>query len=537
MLPLLPTEVSQAYESALDIPFNTICEQYANILQQQLTFARLCPAEQQELWLRRLLESARPLSRKFGARAERLRQDPYRFSKKLAKIYGDILLALTHTCDEAGNSDAADRFILELASLPNFVQPLEDAPMLMQRLRSAFQNQSVSLDRKWRDLDLKKHLDLAQASTHNLFCYEHLILLSGMPTATAQSVLKYEADSGRHDRLKRTDMHIAVEAADPDLVRLVYEQNKQSLEAIDIFHMTPMLLAALVGNFDVFKMLYKFGANPKALDRFSRDVFVIACEMGHDDIVNFLLGKGAKPNEGYNDPQYSPLFAAAGRGRLSTVTLLLSKGANPSQVSIRQTPREVAELNGHHEICKLLDKAEAKSKTAADSHSLSDHPYDVGVPTWARTHVLSSRGSSLQGVLRPLPGVHTTPDGWPRRPPLRPPSPLNVAMSPVLEKMPIFTYQETSGITIQSPAAGIAAHHHSSGHSHISSMDTIGIPEAFELTSDQSKSLQPVSQEDLPNRDEAYGDPNPFEEFSVLGATSILPSVLQLYPLQFPKVL
>src|SRR5690606_26251063 len=133
-------------------------------------------------------------------------------------------------------------------------------------------------------------------------------------------------------------------------------------------------------------------ADPSLLSSYSNHGFTalgMACHFGNEEIVRYLLLKGADPNQtsnnGYNvNPLYTaissnfeaiakllveggaevniiqagnltPLHAAASNGNIEMLILLLENGAD---VLIKddngQTPAHSAQAKGHHEIAKIL---------------------------------------------------------------------------------------------------------------------------------------------------------------------------------------
>lgn len=80
------------------------------------------------------------------------------------------------------------------------------------------------------------------------------------------------------------------------------------------------------------------------------------------EILALLLAAGADPNQrGLND--YTPLHWAAGDGDERVVRLLLAHGADVSartRIDDCETPRDVAEHAGYHDIAALLAQREAR---------------------------------------------------------------------------------------------------------------------------------------------------------------------------------
>lgn len=82
-----------------------------------------------------------------------------------------------------------------------------------------------------------------------------------------------------------------------------------------------------------------------------------AATRGNVDVVLLLLENGA--NIDAADPTgFTPLVHAASQGHVETVRVLLAAGASTDAVSMSGTAREVAESAGHVEVARLLTAAE-----------------------------------------------------------------------------------------------------------------------------------------------------------------------------------
>jgi ankyrin repeat protein len=108
---------------------------------------------------------------------------------------------------------------------------------------------------------------------------------------------------------------------------------------------TALILAAQLGHEDVVAFLLDHGADPKLANPQGDTPLSVAAEQGHDKIVALLLAKGIDPDEGQRsvpsytagattgimpDERNSPLSEAAQGGYEKTVKVLLEKGADPN---------------------------------------------------------------------------------------------------------------------------------------------------------------------------------------------------------------
>lgn len=80
------------------------------------------------------------------------------------------------------------------------------------------------------------------------------------------------------------------------------------------------------------KLHVSFGADPNLCENSNKNPLYIACQNGHDDIVDNLLNHGA-PGADVNshNNEFSPIYTACQNGHYSIVQILLSKGADVNE--------------------------------------------------------------------------------------------------------------------------------------------------------------------------------------------------------------
>jgi ankyrin repeat protein len=120
------------------------------------------------------------------------------------------------------------------------------------------------------------------------------------------------------------------------------------------------------------RALLEIGADPNPADHAGFPPLIAALSCGRPqpgapgrqdvmEILKVLLAFKADPNQrGIND--YTPLHMAVGERNLPAVALLLASGADPrlrTRIDDRETPGELAEKAGLHEIARLLATHEA----------------------------------------------------------------------------------------------------------------------------------------------------------------------------------
>ena len=115
------------------------------------------------------------------------------------------------------------------------------------------------------------------------------------------------------------------------------------------------------------RTLLEIGADPNPIDHAGFPPLIAAlscsraqpgspCRLDVVEIVRLLLSFGADPNQrGIND--YTPLHMAVAERNADAIRVLLSAGADaslPTRIDDCETPREMAETAGLHEIADLL---------------------------------------------------------------------------------------------------------------------------------------------------------------------------------------
>jgi len=128
------------------------------------------------------------------------------------------------------------------------------------------------------------------------------------------------ADVRARSRVRRRTVQLANRYGDQNSVRGVIET--------DLGGFTPLLFAARVGSVDSAKALIAAGAdvNDAAPDGVS--ALVLAAHSGQGAVAEYLLERGARPND--DGAGYTALHAAVLRGDVHLVEALLAHGANPN---------------------------------------------------------------------------------------------------------------------------------------------------------------------------------------------------------------
>jgi ankyrin repeat protein len=125
---------------------------------------------------------------------------------------------------------------------------------------------------------------------------------------------------------------------------------------------TPLDAAAFGGATKTASVLLEHGAKPNAAGKDGTTPLEDAAAKGFDVMAAMLIDRGARVNQTNADTGTTPLYAAASSEHLSTVKLLLERGANPSACGAnRKTPYQAAVENGQADIA-----GEIKSRGGAE---------------------------------------------------------------------------------------------------------------------------------------------------------------------------
>jgi len=137
--------------------------------------------------------------------------------------------------------------------------------------------------------------------------------------------------------------------------------------SVDESEAPPIVRAAQAGSRAKVEKLLANGEDIEACHLATkRTALAVACHCGNNEVVAFLINRGAKLNPRDVDLS-TPLHLAAAQGHLRTVDLLLQEILNTeARDSSKRTPLWVAAQGGHTNVVELLLKHGARTKTRAD---------------------------------------------------------------------------------------------------------------------------------------------------------------------------
>lgn len=157
-----------------------------------------------------------------------------------------------------------------------------------------------------------------------------------------------------------TPLATAAAAGHLDTVRLLLETgvDKDMLANTNFKGRAPLAWAVQQGHLDIAELLLGAEADANQTCTLGRTPLVWSCEEGKDEQVRLLLEAGAdKDRRG----PCTPLGAAARRGHLSVVRLLLEADANieASHPNDGRAPLWLAAAEGHYDVVQFLLRARA----------------------------------------------------------------------------------------------------------------------------------------------------------------------------------
>lgn len=171
----------------------------------------------------------------------------------------------------------------------------------------------------------------------------------------------------------KTPLHYAVKTGDLAIFNMLIlagaNINKKTCFTSKAEHVqeTPLGLASRKGFSKFCKLLLEKNASVDCSDALQKTPLFIACEMGHEQVLEVLLR--FKPNVNYVRKFYgdSPLYITSKNGHKNICEKLINAGADPNSFQnelCNSTPLIAACRHGHKEVCQLLISRGAKVNRA-----------------------------------------------------------------------------------------------------------------------------------------------------------------------------
>ena len=338
---------------SIQIRFDAICE---DILGQ----LPVAPTIEKELFLRRLFDNIEWFLNVESIAIESGDQHEDFSTWSLQRRVAEQLVQFY---EASGETAEAMHFRLELVQLGKRKEGA-DRDLGSQHEAAAFMNMSHRVSQAFRALGFHRRCRGVSEGAQRDVPATHLAVYHGRP-GTATTLLQDSVyDGDEMDILDRRLCHLAVETGNRELLNTLLEKPGDRDDR-DVYHMTPLAMAARIGDIDMFTALHNAGYDLNVCDMAGRSVLCIAAGAGNLAVVEYMLRAGCNPAQTYDLEQaqtsqtefsnaYSALHAAAAGGHMSIVKLLVKHNASAVYVSNDRTPSQEARAYNHFEVADFL---------------------------------------------------------------------------------------------------------------------------------------------------------------------------------------
>ncbi|XP_067661803.1 ankyrin repeat domain-containing protein 50-like [Haliotis asinina] len=127
-------------------------------------------------------------------------------------------------------------------------------------------------------------------------------------------------------------LHYACRGGNVEVVKYVLSLNMVNINSRGFQTMTPILGAALKGHKDVVELLVNTGKHLILVDNGGDTILHYACRGGHVEVVTYVLSQNISDMNSRGFQKMSPLMRAALTGHTDVIKLLVSKGADVTQL-------------------------------------------------------------------------------------------------------------------------------------------------------------------------------------------------------------
>ena len=132
-------------------------------------------------------------------------------------------------------------------------------------------------------------------------------------------------------------VHDAVNSGDLELLKGIITENGSMLETKNDLGLSPLNLAAVNGNMDVFNYLVKAGADIKTTDREGSNLLHNATANNHLKLVKYLVEELKFDVNSTDNLQMTPLMFASEKGNYELLNYLIDKGADINAATPNKT--------------------------------------------------------------------------------------------------------------------------------------------------------------------------------------------------------
>ena len=157
-------------------------------------------------------------------------------------------------------------------------------------------------------------------------------------------------------------MHAAARTTNVKLIEYLADEHSLKSDASDKSGVTPLHIAAEIGNFISFKALVNYtskSGNYNPVSHNGKTPFSLACKNGCDLITSYLVEdlKISVDTSSTTSTTYTPLHLAASNDKVTTVQLLVEKfsvNVNCTLLNDNSTPLHLATIKGHVAVVLYL---------------------------------------------------------------------------------------------------------------------------------------------------------------------------------------
>ncbi|KAF4456044.1 Ankyrin repeat domain-containing protein 50 [Fusarium austroafricanum] len=186
------------------------------------------------------------------------------------------------------------------------------------------------------------------------FAPTHLAAYFGLKDALV-SLLQQGFGLNEPDSFGRTPLWLAVQNGHLVVVETLLLETDIDLESKDWNEDAPLSIAAGGGHYEIAKLLLDKGINPAPRGRTGWTPLTFASVKGHRAVAELLLDQGHADLMSRDEEGMTPISHAASHGREEVVQFLLSRGADPNDRDFfGLTPLMLAAYSGHENILTVL---------------------------------------------------------------------------------------------------------------------------------------------------------------------------------------
>jgi len=174
------------------------------------------------------------------------------------------------------------------------------------------------------------------------------IHLIGALTLISLCLVSHAAAGDAHDAARRGDL---------DELRSILSADPGQLNAQDQLGDTPLTLSAAYARWDVFEYLLEAGADVNLITRTNSTCMHCACYHDRPEMAELILERGGAPCLAVKDVfgEYTPMLRAVQRGNGNVIAFLLGNGAGPDEATKEGwNALHLAAKCGHRHLYGLL---------------------------------------------------------------------------------------------------------------------------------------------------------------------------------------